>query len=167
MPQPLAEETTIGNILHEWTIQEYEKHERGWLWYLIMGGVGLALIIYGIMTSNFLFSLIIILFTIILFLQSHQEPLQVPFQITELGVVVGSKFYTYSELENFYFIYNPPYVKTLYFETKKILHPTLRIPLLDQNPIELKHTLREFLPENTEKEEEPLSDRAARNWKLH
>jgi len=167
MPKPLKEDLTIGNILHEWTIQEYEQHDRNWLWYILMGGLGIAMIIYGMMSGNFLFSLIIILFGIILFLQSHQEPLQVPFQITELGVVVGNKFYAYSELDQFYLIYDPPHVKTLYLETKSVMHPTLRIPLLDQNPIELKHTLREFLGEDTEKEEEPLSDRAARNWKLH
>ena len=125
------------------------------------------MVVYGMLSGNFLFSLVIILFSIILFMQSHQEPLQVQFQITELGVVVGGKFYTFSELNAFYIIYNPPEVKTLYFETKSILHPNLRIPLLDQNPVELKHTLREYLAEDTEKEEEPLSDRAARNWKLH
>jgi len=167
MPQPLKSDTLIGSVLHEWSIQEYEKHDRGGLWYLVIGGAGLAMVVYGMLTGNFLFSLVIILFSIILFMQSHQEPLQVPFQITELGIVIGSKFYAFSELNAFYIFYNPPEVKTLYFETKSVLHPNLRIPLLDQNPVELKHTLREYLAEDTEKEEEPLADRAARNWKLH
>ena len=41
------------------------------------------------------------------------------------------------------------------------------MPLLDKNPVELKHSLREFLMENTEKEEEPLSDRWGRVFRLH
>ena len=44
----------------------------------------------------------IILFAIILFLQSHQLPPQVDFKITELGIIVGGRFYTYSEFNNFY-----------------------------------------------------------------
>lgn len=167
MPKPLDQKTILGEVLHEWTIQEYEQHERGVRWYIIMIIVGLGMVFYGVLSGNFLFALIIILFAIILFLQSHQTPPQVRFQITELGVVVGNRFYSYLEFSGFYIIYNPPEVKTLYLETISSWRPKLIIPLLDINPIEVKHTLREFLPEHTEKEEEPLSDRAARNWRLH
>ncbi len=167
MPQPLKDDVLVGNILHEWTIQEYERHERGWLWYLLIGGAGLFMVFYGMTTGNFLFSLIIILIAITLFIQSHQEPLQIPFQITELGAVVGGKFYQYGEFDSFYVIYSPPHVKTLYLVSKSIVHPTIKIPLLDVDPMEIKQTLREFLVEDVEKEEEPLADRAARNWKLH
>jgi len=167
MPQALKDGVLTGSVLHEWTIQEYERHERGWLWYLIIGGLGLLMVFYGMATGNFLFSLIVILAAIVIFIQSNQEPLQVPFQITELGAVVGNKFYPYGEFDSFYVIYNPPHVKTLYLVTKGIIHPTLRIALLDADPMEVKQTLREFLVEDTEKEEEPLADRAARNWRLH
>lgn len=167
MAQVIKEDTLIGEILKEWTIQEYEKHNRGVLWYIIMGGFGLFFIIYGVVTSDFLFSLIIILFAIILFLQAHQDPKQIVFQITELGIVVGSKFYPFSELESFFIIYNPPEVKTLFLETAGTLSPMIRVPLLDTNPVEVKNFLRAYLPENFERESEPLSDRAARNWQIH
>ena len=167
MPEVINDNLSTGDILHEWTIQMYDSHDRSNLWYILMIGLGLILVIYGVFTGNFLFSLIIILFSIIIFLQSHQEAPQIPFCITELGIVVGGKFYEYSEFDNFYIIYKPPYVKTLFLETKSLLQPVLKIPLLDNNPIEVKHSLREFLTEDMEKEEEPLADRAARNWKIH
>ena|SRR3989338_9807760 len=167
MPQKINENTLLGDVLHEWTIQEYEQYERGLAWYVFMILIGLGLVFYSLMTGNFLFALIVVLFAIILFLQSHQMPLQVVFQITELGVVVGSRFYPYSEFESFYIIYNPPEVKTLFLETKSIFRPLLRVPLLDRNPLEVKHSLREFLSEDAEKEGEPLSDRMARNWRIH
>ncbi len=167
MAQIIQEDTLIGEILKEWTIQEYEKHSRGVLWYIIMGGFGLFFVIYGVVTNDFLFSLIIILFAVILFLQAHQEPKQILFQITELGVVVGSKFYSFTELESFFLIYNPPDVKTLFLEVKGTMKPMIRVPLLDMNPVEVKNVLRAYLPENFERETEPLSDRAARNWQIH
>jgi len=167
MPEKITDQTLLGEVLHEWTVQEYEQHERNTAWYVVMIILSILLIGYGIFSGNFLFALIIILFAIILFLQSHQQPLQVPFQITELGVSLGNRFYLYSEFEDFYIIYNPPEVKTLFLETKNNLRPILRVPLLDKNPLEIKHSLREFLIENTEKENEPLSDRVARNWGIH
>ncbi|MBI5222133.1 MAG: hypothetical protein HY980_01390 [Candidatus Magasanikbacteria bacterium] len=166
MPQKITEETLLGDVIHEWSILEYEKHARGPFWFVLAIGLGIVLALYGIFTGNFLFSLIVILAAIVLFLQAHQEPRQIPFQITDLGVVVGARFYPYSEFENFYIIYNPPEVKTLFLDTKNALQPMLRVPLLDMNPIEVKHSLREYLPEDIEKEE-PLTDRAARNWKIH
>ena|SRR3989338_108954 len=166
MPKQIDEQTLVGGILHEWTIQEYERHERGTFWYVFMISIGLALVLYALATQNFLFALIIILFAIILFLQSHQEPLQVQFQITELGVIISRRFYTWSEFNNYYIIYEPPHVKTLFLDTVSTLRPALRVPLLDMNPNEIRHTLSQYLSEDVEKEE-PLSDRMARNWRIH
>lgn len=166
MPKQIDEQTLVGGILHEWTIQEYERHERGTFWYVFMISIGLALVLYALATQNFLFALIIILFAIILFLQSHQEPLQVQFQITELGVIISRRFYTWSEFNNYYIIYEPPHVKTLFLDTASTLRPVLRVPLLDMNPNEIRHTLNQYLTEDVEKEE-PLSDRMARNWRIH
>ncbi len=167
MAQKIFADTLIGEILHEWTIQEYEQYKRSGFWYVIVTFLGLFFIIYALITGNFLFALIIVVFAIIMFLQHYQKPNQVLFKITELGVVVGRKFYNFSEFEDFYIIYNPPEVKTLYLNPKNILQPMLRVPLLDMNPVEIKHSLREFLPEDIDKEEEPLSDRVARNWQIH
>ena len=102
-----------------------------------------------------------------MFLQSHQTPQEVIFQITDLGIVIGTRFYAYSELKNFYIIYNPPQVKTLFLSAKSLTQPLLRIPLLDTNPIEVKHSLREFLTEDLEKEDEPLSEKLGRNLQIH
>jgi hypothetical protein len=167
MPKKLSEQPITGETLHEWTIQEYEQHERALLWYILMLSVGLAMVLFAMFTGNFLFAVIIILFAIILFLQSHQLPPQVAFKITELGVILGDRFYPYSEFDSFYIIYQPPEVKTLYLTHKSIYRPMLRIPLLDENPVETRHTLREFLSEDLEKEEEPMADRVARNWRIH
>ena len=167
MPQQLEENIDPGQTLHEWTIQEYEHHQRGTWWYVLMLLLGIVLVVFGLVSGNFLFALIIILFGIILYLQSHQQAPQLPFRVTDLGVVIGSKFYAYTELEAFYIIYDPPRVKTLFFETKSAFRPLLRVPLLDANPLEVRSTLLGYLVEDVEKEEEPLSDQVARNWKIH
>lgn len=166
MPKNLNEDVMLGDILHEWTIQEYENHSRGVWWYIIMISLGLVLVVYGVFTANFLFSLIIILFAIIMFLQSHNTPPQINFKITEMGIILGSKFYSYSEFESFWIIYSRNGAKVLFLDMRSTLQPMLRIPLLDMDPLEVKYSLREYLAENLEREEEPLSDRVSRNWKI-
>lgn len=167
MPTKLDEGVLTGNIIHKWTIQEYDQHERSVRWYIIMITIGLLLVIYGLIANNFLFSLIIILAGIILFIQSHQAPPEVLFQITELGVVLGHKFYNFSEFKSFFIIYQPPEVKNLFFQTNSVVHPILSIPLLDENPVVIRETLLEFINEDLETEKEPLSVTIARRWRMN
>ncbi|OGH64118.1 MAG: hypothetical protein A2821_02410 [Candidatus Magasanikbacteria bacterium RIFCSPHIGHO2_01_FULL_41_23] len=170
MPQIIGKEgSTVltGQILHTWEVSEYEQHDRPMRWYLIMLVLGLFLVGYGLFTNNFLFALIVILFSIIIFLQSHQIPHRVPFSITDLGVLVNNRFYMYSEFMDFYIIYNPPQVKTLFLEPESTFRPRLRVLLGEEDPNEIKFTLRQFLSENVTKEEEPLSDKMAREWMIH
>ncbi len=167
MPEALSEQTTIGDIKHRWTIQEYDSHDRGTLWHILMITLGIIFVVYALWTGNFLFALIVVLFSIVIFLQSNQEALQVNFAITDLGIVIGRRFYAYSEFESFYVIYQPPEVKTLFLETRSTFRPSIRIPLLDEDPVQVRKDLSIFLEEDLEKEDEPLSDRAARRWKIH
>jgi hypothetical protein len=170
MPQIIGREgstVVTGHILHTWDVAEYVQHDRPTRWYIIMLTLGLLLVGYGLFTNNFLFALIIVLFAIIVFLQAHQTPHSIPFSITDLGVIVNNRFYMYSEFMDFYIIYNPPEVKTLFLEPESSLRPRLRIPLHEQDPNEIKFTLRQFLSENVSKEDEPLSDKVAREWMLH
>jgi hypothetical protein len=168
MPKVIDENSFVGEVLHEWSVPEYEQHLRNTAWFVIMGVLGFAFIAYAIFTGNFLFALIIVLFAIIIFLQSHQEPIIIPFRITELGLVVNNRFYTFSELNKFYIIFNPDdEVRMLYIEMASAMRPQLRIPLMDMDPNEVRMTLREFMEEDLEKEEEPFSDMFARKWRIH
>lgn len=167
MPKIITDNTPMGEILHSWVVPEYEQHSRNRAWHIIMLSVGLLLVLYGMFSDNFLFSLIIILVAIILFMQSRTAAPELPVGITDLGIAINNRFYTYNELTGFYIIYNPPQTKMLYIETKSATRPLLRMPLLDQNPVEIRHALQEFLPEDLEKEEEPAIDAFARTWKIH
>lgn len=166
MPQPLQENTQIGDILHEWVIKEYIQYDHPRAWYIIMGVFGLFFLAYSIVSGNLLFAAIIILSAIILFMQSKQSPVDVGIAVTDAGVVVGHRFYPYKELEDFFIVYQPPEVKMLYIDTKSPLRPLLRLPLGDKNPIQIRADLRQFLTENLDKEEEPLSDKFGRWWQI-
>lgn len=161
------EKANTGKIIAGWNIQEYEKYERSKRWYWIAGIIAISLLVYSIISANYLFTLIIVLLCIILFLHDMQEPVELPFAITETGIILGTKFYSYSEFNNFWIIYNPPMVKNLYFLTNNLLKHRLQVPLLDNDPRPIRDFLNKFLKEDLEQEEEPLSDRVNRALRIH
>jgi len=168
MPVNLAKENAnIGDIIFQWTVKEYEQDVRDRRWFILMGVLGVSLILFAVLTSNYLFVLVVVLFAIILFLHSMQAPLEVDFAITQTGVVIGNKFYRFSEFEGFWLIYNPPEVKTLYFSFNSFIKHRIHIPLHDNDPLPIREHLIKFVDEDFEQEEEPLSDRLARLFRLY
>ena len=168
MPKDLIkDQVNIGEVVFEWSFDEYEKYERGRRWYLVMGLLAMALVVQAVWTGNYLFALVIVLFAIILVLQSFQTPLVVTFALSDAGVVIGTKFFPYAEMDNYWLVYNPPEVKTLYFQPNGLVRHRLAAPMPDElDPNVLREFLNQFLTEDLDREEEPLSDRLSRLWKL-
>jgi len=167
MPQDIVKnEVDIGDVVFEWTVKEYEQHERDRRWYILTGIVGVALVSYALISGNYLFALVLVLFAIIMFMHDMVEPMDVPVVITETGVVIGKKYYRYSELTNFWMIYNPPTIKNLYFGLDGFIKHRLQVPLLDNDPRPIRDHLNQFIEEDLVQEEEPLSDRISRLFKL-
>jgi len=36
MPEKITEHTFIGDVLYEWDVEEYEQHDRGTLWHVLV-----------------------------------------------------------------------------------------------------------------------------------
>ena len=157
-------ETPLQSL--EWQFKEQEQHERGGLWYFIMIFVGSAILVYSVLTDNFLFALIAIMAGITLVINHRHKPKNINFIITYRGIKLNNKEYLYKELKNFWIIYEPPEIKTLYFTFKNSLQPRLPIPLLDQNPVNVKNMLNLYMMEDTKQEDEPFSDAVSRLFKL-
>ncbi len=166
MPKLLSPELDVGETIMTWKVKEYERYTRGQWWYIIAITLGIVCVVYAIVSSNFLFALFVILSAIVLYQQSVSEPMEIPFEITENGVILGTRLYDWNELDSFTLLYAPPEVKTLRITTKSFYTPSLHIPLGDLNPIEVREALLEFLSENTEEVDESISDTIARRWKV-
>jgi len=166
MPKLVTTGLEVGETLMMWNVKEFERYTRGQWWYIIAISLGVICVLYAIFSSNFLFALFVILAAIVLYQQSVSVPMDVPFEITEAGIVLGTRFYAWDELESFTILYQPPEVKILRIATKTMYTPSIQVSLEDMNPIEVRETLLEFLKENTEETDESISDTIARRWKL-
>ena len=154
-----------GQVLFSWSFSEFPRYERNQSWYVWLAVAVIFLLIYSFFAANFLFGLITLI-TALIILLFHQTNGKVEFRITEDGILVNQRFYEYKTLKNFYIIYEPPEVKTLYFEPKSIFSPRVPIDLGSQDPVKIREILKQYLAEDLERENEPLSDQTSRLLKL-
>ena len=154
-----------GDQVFSWLVDEYERHERGPVWYAAAFLAGVGLILYAIIAQNFLFAIIIVMFGVIIGLSTLREPERILFQVTTRGVGVGHLFVPYKELKDFWIVYEPPYVKNLYIEHKNPMTPRIVVPIEDADPVEIRRALLDYLDEDG-RTEEPLGDLLGRVLKL-
>lgn len=161
-----SEELDLGTIQASWEFPEFTAYERGPLWYITAIIVGIALIAFGIFTQNYLFIVLIILFAIIIYLRIQRKPQILTIAIHDRGITVGERSqYKWSDINSFWIIYEPPEVKNLYIDFKGI-RPDITVQLEDQNPLEIRKLLSQFIPEDIERENETFSDGFSRMFKL-
>lgn len=167
MPKDITkEEIDTGKTLITWEFPEFTKYENTRRWYIIFGLVTALLLIYSLLTANVLFAIIIIIAAVIIIMNKKKDPHSIDFQITEEGLIIDQTLYLWEEIKHFWFVYEPPHAKTLYFEFKSWHLPRLPIPLLEQNPLDLREILLEYIDENIEREGEPISDSLGRSFKI-
>ena len=157
---------TFGTILASWNIPEFEKYNRSVFWYIGFGLLGFFCLIYALWTVNFLFALIIIIAAFVVYIQEKTEALPIKCLITSKGIKFGARLYFYSDIKQFWIIYDPPAVKKLYFSFRNILSPQLAISLKNQNPIKIREILLQLLDEDLEKEREPFHELLGRWAKI-
>ena len=156
----------FGKILASWNVREFERRDRSLVWYVGLGLIAVVLLIYAVYANNFLFIVIILLSGFVFYLQHKSGVSRVEFNITSRGIKLGTKTYYYKDIGKFWIIYDPPEVKKLYFVFKSSLTPRLMIQLKNQNPLTIREILLQFLEEDLEKEEEPISESFAKWSKL-
>jgi len=162
----VEEDIDYGKVLAKWNFQEFAEVERSKGWYFGAFVIFAFLLIYALVTVNFLFAVIIIISAVIIIIRNRVEPEQITAVIAEDGLEVDNRFYKYDTIRYFYIIYKPSEVKNLYIEFKSITKPRLIIPLENQNPLEIRNILSQYIEENLEKEEEPASEAFRKILKL-
>ncbi|MEW6610163.1 MAG: hypothetical protein AB1352_00835 [Patescibacteria group bacterium] len=148
-----------------WSFPEYPKHERSVVWFIFALLIGGGLFAFALLSANYLFASIIIFIALIIALQHFRRPLTIDFSITEDGIALAGKQVPWKDIKSFWMIYEPPEIKMLYF-TFKGFRPTLKIPLIDQNPLHIREALSPYVEEDLEKENESFSDAVGRMFKL-
>ena len=164
----MVEEKNIdrGETLAKWNFPEFEKPNRSRAWYFWAIVITFFLLFYAIFTINFLFAVIIVIAAITLITKYRHEPKQITINLTEDGIGLENRFHPWETIKDFYIIFKPPEIANLYINFKAITKPRLTIPLQNQNPVEIRKILTQYINEDLEKEEEPFSEAITKLFKL-
>lgn len=163
---PPKTQTEHGEILLEWKTPAFPKYNRGVVWHIIAGAIGVAFLISAIASANYVFAIVIFMFAIIIAITSLRNPDLLTVRITETGVNYGSRSYPYRDIDRFAIVYEPPMVKNLYLDFKTGLRPRLTIDLGNRDPLAVRELLLAHVREDLERTDEPLSEFMGRILKI-
>jgi hypothetical protein len=148
-----------------WIAPEHHEHQRGKFWHVIMGGMLLAAVITAFVHNAWTFSLAI-LAAALAYYTAHREPhKQVEIKISEIGIKVGNRKYSFGKIRAFWIHYDPPITKTLNIKVDDDLAGEITIQLHNQNPAEVREFLIDKIPELSGRKE-AIGDIFAKLFKL-
>jgi len=160
-----TQNTQFGMPILSWVAPEYIKHQKGTVWITISISVAAGLIAYAILTKSWTMAAAFFTLVLVYFMEHKQKPENIPIEITEMGIMIKSKFYPFSHMKTFWIIYNPPFVKTLHIRFASRKSNDLVVQLGDQDPVKVRNLLLTQLVE-WEGKEESITDVLVRVLKL-
>jgi len=151
-------------ILISWTAQEFTKKEKNLTWLISLGTAALVFFIIGLLMKNYIFLLIIILASFLVFIQAMRHPQKIKTEIFEEKIVINDLLkISFKDIVSFW-IFEEIDAKTLCLETKKLSRLKVYLPLGQQSPDEIRQVLARFIKEK--KQEESLIDLVARRLRF-
>lgn len=153
------------HALYSFRAPEYQHHEKSLLWFLIAGGVAALLVVYGLMSDGWTFSVAILVFSGTYYLFHRTKPDDVDIVISRVGVKIGRHYFPYSHIKYFWIVYDPPFVGKLYLRMTSRVHPDIFVSLEHTDIAEVRKNLRAHIDE-MKGIHEPFSDTLVRLFKL-
>jgi hypothetical protein len=118
-----------------------------------------------IFQKNIITTIFFGLLGVVILIRAGKKPEVVDFEINPLGVKVGEQLYGFREIKSFWIEYDPALdIKELSLQLKKWYRTYVKIPIYDQNPVQLRLILLAFLPEA--EHEDTLADTVSRRLGL-
>ncbi len=135
----------------------------------IIAAVSLALFaiaaLMQIFQKNIITTIFFGLLGVVILIRAGKKPEVVDFEISPLGVKVGEQLYGFREIKSFWIEYDPALnIRELSLQLKKWYHTYVKIPIYNQNPVQLRLILLAFLPEA--EHEDTLADTVSRRLGL-
>jgi len=149
----------------KWLIPEHPQYERGFKWYLIAAILGIGLLVYCVINSNFLFAIIIFLGVLISLFSTFKKPELIEFKLTQNGASVNEIFFPWEKFQS-YWTAQEDGLNNLGLDLKNWMQTDLYIPVNKFPMAEVEKFVSKFLKKNPERKEEPFSYFLARKLKI-
>ena len=139
-----------------WEAPEHNHIEKTSDWYWIVSIVAISCATANIIiTSNVLFSIVILLGAITMMLVGYRKPRVIPIEISTRGVRVNQDLFPYATLDSYSLDEEHPHGAHLIIKPKKMFSSLIILPFPEEYAHEIEDILAARLPE--EYMQEPLS----------
>ncbi len=148
-----------------WEAPEFIHYPKSVWWFAVIAIAGTGLVIYFLFEKNFMTATLFVLLLVMTFFYAKKKPKTWRIELGGSGLKLSNMSIPYGQIKNFWIVYEPPEVKTLNFETTARINRYITLQLMNQNPVEIRKFLLEYLPEDLEREEQ-FADKLARTFKF-
>jgi hypothetical protein len=77
----------------------------------------------------------------------NRDPQIIDFAVTSDGIIAGKEMYEFDAIKSFWIFYEPHDIKVISLHTKSVLMPYVHIPIHDEDPVEIRRVLLEYISE--------------------
>lgn len=155
----------FGSVIYSWEAPEFMPSQGGSWWVdTALVVVGLGLIIWAIWAGQWSGVALVVMAGVVVVLMRKAKPRMFTHSITEAGVVVGEKFYSYDQLKSFW-IYMEGNARTLHFVLNRRFTLALTLQLGDASIDKVREALAGKVPEDASRGEDTV-DTVGRILKL-
>jgi len=146
--------------LLKWEAFEYEYIPKSNNWFWSVGIIAASAALASVLLGNILFAILVMIAGLTIILYGVKKPKKIMFSFAGRGLQIDDRLFPYENLRSFWIHYDPPAKKNITIEPKKILMPTISIPLGDTDPNIIREHLLKFLKE--ERHEESITQTISR-----
>ncbi len=147
--------TQTQTPLLAWQAPLRATHRRSEQWYTVAGSLSAVLILYGVLTSNWVFAFVFALVPALYFLVRHENHRDHTIEIYETGINFDGKFRAWSEYQEFWIFHAPGYYE-LHIASVKAYGRDICIQTSNIDPYVIRDVLGYFLPQSANKKEKTL-----------
>lgn len=153
-PEEIKEEKKKGKDMLSWQAQEIPSLPSSQEIILALGIIALGLIVFAVLTQNYLFMIIVVLAALIMYIQNKKGAQTIDFSISGGNISINKKIYTYEDFQSFWiFGQEHEHGRELVLHSKKRIVPLYLIPIAPGiDIVSLKNILSNHLPEIEERE---------------
>ena len=141
------QERSMNNVLLHWQAPEYEIFEKSKKWYLYALLLLAVVVAFAVYTESPVMAITFILIGVVGYIFVNRTPRILDFSITHDGVIAGRDLYEFDNMLSFWIFYDPGQVKVISLHMKNKIMPFVHIPIHDEDPLEIRQVLLEYVPE--------------------
>jgi hypothetical protein len=141
------QEQSMKNVLVHWKAPEYEIYEKSKKWYLYALLLLAIIVAFAVYTDSPVMAITFILIGVVGYIFVNRTPRILDFSITHDGVIAGRDIYEFDNMISFWIFYEPGQVKVISLHMKNKIMPFMHIPIHDEDPLEIRRILLEYVPE--------------------